>query len=924
MKNIYAAVLIFVCFSQILIAGNTGKIAGKVTDKANGTALVGVTIRIVGTSLGAASSTDGTYYIINIPPGTYNVQISYIGYRTLTVKDVIVRVDLTTQLDVKLEPGAIMTSTVEVIAEQSMIRKDVTSTRQVITQANVSETPGIHTVTDVFKMLTGVSVDQQPIRLPLGSGTQIQVQDQSVKDIHVEGGRGGEILFVVDGMPVTHPLYGGRDVLDLNVQDVNQIEFLTGGFNAEYGEAQSGVINITTKSGTRKFEAGADFRQDLPSSLSPNQNNQYFSMYASGPLRFAGVKDSLARLSYFASAGLQRDDGPLTLGRRSENLPVFGLINLRNAARQDNTSDLNLKLTWNASDQSTFVLSHQGSWKNWADEAGEDDWIFKNFPNNTAQYFRNTQNWIFNYTNVFSKSTVFTMNLGYLYVKYQGSLDGSMTPAEYWVHTKSASGEDSVYTTITPLTVDPATNFYNSTSAQAIWRDDLTGTYTVKMDLLSQVTPEHLMKTGVQVQYNDLRYIDIPDGAYKLSNYGLWVYGQGPYASPPPGPFQIFGQNRWCFHTYPIIGDAYVQDKFEKETLILNLGLRLDWLYLGKQVNNPAYKAQWLAATGIQPNWNLFKYVVSPRFGISFPISESMVAFFSYGHFNQLPEMQAYYRDPWSGSLTGNPQMGFEKTIVYEFGFSYQFLRNWALDVKSYGKDLSDQTSTEQLKAALGVPVQLFVTDNYGRVRGLQLELRKQYSDFTVLDLSYTLQWADGYESTEYSQFIQTSLNLPPPIRERPLDWDIRDQVMLNLTFVSPPGKSLELLGVKIPDNWTLSFLTRFASGLPFTPGTTDPLQAQVLENSANMPSTITTDMRFEKPFTFPGGTMNVHVDVFNLFNTRNVLSVNTWTGQAYTYGDVTGGQHDINPWREAYSIMSPSWYSPPREIQIGLRYDIK
>jgi outer membrane receptor protein involved in Fe transport len=919
MKSLCTIALTLLCCSQLAVAGNTGKIAGKVTDKENGSVLIGVNISIGGTRLGASTSTDGTYYIIGIAPGTYEVRASCVGYHPLKIKEVVVRVDLTTDLNIKLESDLIESSTVEVVAEREMVRKDITSTRKMVTSDDVSATPGIVTVTDVFKMRSGASVDQIPTRLPLGGGTQLQVQDESLKDIHVRGGRGGEILYVVDGMPVNHPLYGGREVLDLNVNDVDQIELLTGAFNAEYGQAQSGVVNITTRSGGAKFEAGAEYKQDMASSFSPGQENQYASMYTGGPL----LPDSLGSLAFFLSANVRRSNGIFTLGRRSQDLKLFNLITLPGAARQDNTSDLNLKISWDAGEQSKFVFSHQSSWKNWTVQSGDYKWSFKNYPDSTAQYYRNTQNWNFRYTNIFSRSTIFNLNLGYLYVKYNGSPDGRRTPADFWVRAHNISGGDSLYTTAIEPRSDPATNFYDSAGIQALWRDDLTRTLTAKAELFSQVHREHFMKAGVSVQYNDLSYIDVQDGAYKLSNYGLWLNGKGPYADPPPGPFPEYGQNRWVFHTYPLIGDAYIQDKFEKESMIMNVGLRLDWLYLGKQVNDPEYKAKWQAATGIAPDWKLFKYIFSPRFGISFPITEYMVAFFSYGHFNQLPEMQAYYRDPWSGSLTGNPLMGFEKTILYEFGFTYQFAANWALDIKAYGKDLSDQVGTQQLKAASGVPVQLFVNNNYGRVRGLELELNKRYSDYFTLDLSYALQWASGYASSQYSDYVLTTLNLPQPIRERPLDWDIRHQVMLNLAIISPPGKHIDLFGLELPDDWTISILTRFSTGLTYTPGTMDPLQMRILQNASNMPYTMISDMRIEKPFRVLGGAITIFADVYNLFNRRNVISVNPWTGEPYKYGDVTGGQYDINSWSRAYAIMGPNWYSAPREIQIGLRYQL-
>ena len=109
--------------------------------------------------------------------------------------------------------------------------------------------------------------------------------------------------------------------------------------------------------------------------------------------------------------------------------------------RQDNTANLNLKLTWDASEQSKFTLSHQGSWKDWSVLGPDYGWMYKDYPNSTAQYLRNTQNWNLKYSNVFSRSTIFTVNLGYLSVLYNGSLDGHSNPSDYWVHVTVSPAE---------------------------------------------------------------------------------------------------------------------------------------------------------------------------------------------------------------------------------------------------------------------------------------------------------------------------------------------------------------------------------------------------------------------------------------------------------------------------------------------------
>ena len=911
-------ILLFIILQGTLYAGNNGKIAGIVVEKETGEPLIGANVRVMGTYLGDATASDGAFSIIGVPPGHYDVQVSFIGFHTFTIKNVFVQVDLTTRIDIELESNLIEYPTLMAVAERNMVQKDITSTRRIATSEDIQGAPGIESVTDVLTMRAGAIFDQIPTRLSLGEGTQLQVQDESLKNIHVRGGRGGEILYMVDGMPVTHPIYGGRAVLDLNVEDVEQLELLMGGFNAEYGQAQSGVVNITTRSGADKFEGGVEFKTDYSGSYVKPHNTEYVSFHLGGPMQSLLPKNPLGKFFFFLSGNVRREDGTLNLGRDNSTFSVFNLFDINQ--RQDNSSNLNLKLSWELSQRSKFIISYHGSWKNWSVLGPNYKWSYQSYPNNTAQYYRDTQNWNVRFNHILSKSTFFNINFGYLNVKYNGSLDGSTTPADYWRFIANTAGEDSIYSTVQPPHIDLATKLFDENSYEAIWRDDLTKTFISKAELVSQVHRDHVIKTGASIQYHDLNYVDIQDGAYKLSDYGEWKYSGTEYADPPPGPFQEFGQNRWVFHTYPLLGDWYIQDKFEKESLILNVGVRLDWIYLGKEIEDEVYKNKWASATGIPADWDLFKYALSPRFGISFPVSEFTVLFFSYGHFNQLPELQQFYRDPWSGSLTGNPHMGFERTILYEFGLTYQFAKDWAIDIKSYGKDLSDQVGTETLVSAKGIPVQLFVNNNYGRARGFEFEITKRYSNFTMFNLSYALQWANGYSSSAYSDYIRTSLNLPQPIRERPLDWDIRHQVMLNASLISPEGKHISIFGLKLPDNWNITVLTRFASGRPYTPGTVDPLETRVRENGELMPYTISTDLKINKSFNMDFATISIFLDIFSLFNRRNAIMVNTWTGEPVKYGDVLGGTKEIYSWREIYASMSPAWWSSPRYAQFGVR----
>lgn len=938
-RFILMIIILLTCGAR-LFAGNTGKIAGTVTDKQTGEPLIGANVIVKGTNLGAATDMKGSYYILRLPPGKYDVVASYIGYHTITVKNVEVSVDITTRINFRLESKAIEFPTLTVVAEKPLVQLDITSTRRTTSREEMQETPGFETTTDVFMMHGGTIIDAAPQSLMMEDGTQLQVRDESLKNIHIRGGRGGEILYLVDGLPVTHPIYGGRNVLDVNVVDVEEMELLTGAFNAEYGQAQSGVVNITTRSGGEEFKGGVEYKTDELKVLGKSYDTQYISFYLGGPepltrnflpklgLRIPG------KMSLFISGYGKLTNTPYNNHRRREKISLFGLDITE---KQDNSGNFNAKLNWDITNQLEFVFSYHGSWKRWSNF----EWLWINYPDHTAQYSRNNNNLNFRIKHALSKSTFYNLNFGYLSVDYNGSLSGKRpvdfwsffkdsVKYDYWTYIKNFTGApDSMESGIKAPTTD-GYGFFDNQSYESIWRDDFTRTLTFKGDITSQIHHEHLIKSGIEIKYNDIQYIDIQDGGVKLSNYGRYVFKNDPYFPAPNGPFKEFGQNRWVFDAYPIIGGAYLQDKYEKESLIINAGIRSDWFIVGSTVMADSWKKQWENATGLKADWDWLKYKISPRFGISFPISVKTVTFFSYGHFNQLPELQYFYRDPYTGGFTGNPHLDFEQTILYEFGFTHQLAQDWALDIKSYTKDISKQVETLQLRAALGLPVYLYDNRGYGRAKGLEFELVKRYSNFTSGKLTYTVQWANGYSSSAFENYIRSITDFPLPIRERRLNWDVRHQVILQAMIMSPENKHMNLFGLRIPDNWNITILSRFSSGQPYTPFTLDPVEAQKKENLETGPPTMMTDLKIKKTFSVSGIKLSLFVDIFNLFDQNNVqiaYGFNTLTGKPYKYGDVDPQLTSIDVyqyinWHRIYNIMDPRQFSPGRYVKFGLRID--
>ncbi len=212
-----------------LYGGQTGKISGKIVDRDTNEPVIGANILINDTFFGAAADIDGYYYINNIPPGEYSVSITAIGYRKTTVTKVQVRIDLTTNLDVELISEAIeLGEEVVVVAEKPLVIKDLTSTKETVSSEDIQMMP----VEDI--------------------GAVVNLQ-AGVMDGHFRGGRSNEVAYLVDGIPVTDAFNGGNSV-EIENGSVRELEVISGTFNAEYGQAMSGIVNIVTKEGSQKYE----------------------------------------------------------------------------------------------------------------------------------------------------------------------------------------------------------------------------------------------------------------------------------------------------------------------------------------------------------------------------------------------------------------------------------------------------------------------------------------------------------------------------------------------------------------------------------------------------------------------------------------------------------------------------------------------
>ena len=216
----------------VLFIGSTfaqsGKISGKVIDGNTGEALPFVNVLVEGTTQGAASDIEGYFAIIGLRPGIYNVKASAIGYNSQTVQGVRVSIDLTSEVNFELmETSVQLKEEVVIVATRPLVTKDLTSSTAIVGADEISVLP--------------VTEFQEVLQLKAG-----------IVGGNVRGGRKGEVVYAIDGVPVTD-VYDGSTVVDVSTSSIQELQFVSGAFNAEYGKALSGYVNIATKDGDNKF-----------------------------------------------------------------------------------------------------------------------------------------------------------------------------------------------------------------------------------------------------------------------------------------------------------------------------------------------------------------------------------------------------------------------------------------------------------------------------------------------------------------------------------------------------------------------------------------------------------------------------------------------------------------------------------------------
>jgi len=408
-----------------------------------------------------------------------------------------------------------------------------------------------------------------------------------------------------------------------------------------------------------------------------------------------------------------------------------------------------------------------------------------------------------------------------------------------------------------------------------------TETFDLKGDLVWQLGRINELKTGVQLKKHNLQYINIYDP--KRDN---------PYITD--------------FAKSPVEAAAYFQDKIELRSLVVNLGLRLDY----SNQRSP-YRADPLDPTSVVESTPKTQW--SPRLGVAHPISDRTTLHFSYGHFFQIPTYDRFFensqydiavREP----LFGNPNLDAERKISYEVGLAHQFTETLAGTFTAQYTDVTGLIGTQYYFPFVEgryVGYTIYVNDDYANTRGFEVSLVLRRTNHVAGSLTYTYQSARGSASSETedypAQFKSTRLY--------PLDWDRTHILNVNVSLSWARDEGPEVFGFLPLENTYWNFLLRAASGLPYTPTGRDI--AFVPKNSARQPGNVQLDIQILKEWPIEPITVGVFVEALNVLGTKNVRYVYSDTGQP----DFTlVGNHS------AEYMADPSNYYAPRRLRLGAR----
>lgn len=998
-RSLILAMLLLLAPATLLASG---KIRGKIVDKDTGEPLVGANVSAVGTTYGAAADVNGAYIILNVPAGVYTLRATFVGYAQYTVSNVRVNNDLTTEMDFSLSSEAVAMQAVEIVAERPLVNKSATNAVRINTAEDLAAMP-VRGINNILAVTPGVVV-----------------QDGAV---FIRGGRLDETGYYLEGVSIRNPLTGARAVT--LVQDaIEEIQVQAGGYNAEFGGANAGIIQQQLRTGTSTWKASAQYITDNITFKSGGKfldGKERLGTRWYGYSEFTGSVSGPIVSDQFKFFGLfnylyQRDQTPqpypgINLGQ------VVGqtgdTVNLNYPAgplmknpREDITGTATLSMDFSPLTvrvAGTYTGTQRYNAYNSHRNAGA---IANMFNTDRIEEIRQKDAaGSLKLTHLLNPTTFYEVTLGYFhqsqkqwdpylqddFLHYGDSVSNANVG---WVWQRTAaditSGQTGRYLRPTrKILYDFAFNATGEPLAGYVkWKRE---NISINGAFVTQLGSEHSLKIGGEFQrYNIRNYSWANESVFTLA--GLLAANEAlPDGDPSKvAPEQVlinrgvnnYGYDVWGNETnesgfngprHPVFASAYIQDKIEYNDLVMNIGVRYDYI----NIDNYAFLDPARPDLAIDPYSGAIDpaglvkagafHGISPRVGLSFPVTDQTVFHTQFGQFVQQSRLADVYQGMYytasnvRGGFYIHTPVGYDvrptRTTQYEIGFTQQVGDFASFDITGYYKDIKDQVVYEQwntnASSALGAYFAL-ANGDFATTKGVEVTFNMRRTKRLQANASIAFQDARGTGSFPNSQRGIVGAPLDGvtqfrPLYVSPLEYNNAIRGNLNLDYRFAPdegGPILERLGA--------SALLTFNSGHPYTRG----IGGQDLEgearsrtpveplNSSSTPWVFQVDLRIDKTVRlFDVLNANFFIHVINLFDTKNISNVFLRTGSTDDDGvlsDPSLGAPLISTYGPQYADVYkainidyyeryqnavalstvPYFYGPPRQIRFGVRLE--
>jgi outer membrane receptor protein involved in Fe transport len=790
--------------------------------------------------------------------------------------NVIINSDRTTQINVVLNTELIEGEEVVVVAEKPIVEFNLTSSVATVNKDDIDKLP-VQDLAEIVNLQAGVV------------------------DGHFRGGRLGEVQYQVDGVTVNNP-YNNEATLQLDRSIIEEVQVISGTFDAKYGQAMSGVVNAVLKSGSEDFEWSAEV---YGGDYLPFDNKRYPDNKDYKPWTIQNMQLTLSGPTYLPATTF------FISGRRYINDGY--LFGERRFVPTDK-NDFETPEFFPSGDGELIAMSTN---ENYSGQIKLTNRYFTNLLFSYQAIINNIDRTSYNHNfrlnpdGIKSNSTFsITHGLDFTHTisdKMFYSISGRQNFFEYADY-KYEDLYDQRY--IGAGQPRSNANYEDGAIVQGV---DLgrfkqrTNSGIIKTQFTWQIDRMNLLEAGLEYQFSEVLF-GSPGYYSQVVQDGIQILLPQIGTRPEDPKIEIY---------YPKQLAAYFQDRIEWNDLVVRAGLRFEYFdansSLPNDLRNPANSISGAPESELISTTT--KLSLAPRLGFSFPLTSRASIYFSYGHFYQIPNLQHLYsnsnylvlKDIQSGGITygtlGNPDLDPQLTVQYEVGLK-QALADWlGLELTFFYKDIRDLLGTEFISTYNVAEYVRFTNIDFGSAYGFTFSIDQRRIGPLSTTFDYTMQFANGNSSDPNETANRAEAGKDPRPRDIPFNWDQRHTLNASVILAEP-------------DNYSISTILKFGSGQPFTPALGTGFNADLETNSGRKQNYMIIDFRAEKYFDLSIANMSLFLRVFNVLNTFNA--------NGFVFSTTGSPDYSQFPFLDRVQLLNPGRFNEPRRIEIGVSFRSK